>query len=157
MLKLIFKKVGDVCSFKLEILSNQDEKMEEIMFIPSKTQSLFLLNSLGEIEKKLEFVSLPADYVIPEGQFVSLQIKNLSQINLPEVPQSAFFYFGNSTFGEVSCKTSSRFFADFTLTTSVLTIKIQGNVAKDTNKLRDYILQLIHNKTAWQVRNIVVL
>ena len=126
--------------------------------------SLVLLNRYGLVASKLQLVSLPSDYIIPEGMTVSWKmVINVSSSRslfygdsrLPE-PVEAFFYLGNAQ-GQV-CRSPVSNFKPLKYSHTMwrdwnLTITVQGTATKDVVELRDYIMQLIDSGVRWGVRN----
>ena len=126
--------------------------------------SLVLLNREGVVVRKLQLVSLPSDYVIPEGMTLSWRTElNISSSSpsaasrSPE-PVEAFFYFGKAQ-GQVCRDGFKSYVADsqslylMRYGSRDLTITVQGTSAEDVMKLRDYILHLIHSHATWGVSN----
>ena len=125
--------------------------------------SLVLLNSEGVAVRKLQLVSLPNDYVVPEGMTVSwrMDIHSSSRNPLagwrgPREPMEAYFYFGNargqvcrSGFKDSECDEQG----DLRFASRILTVTVQGTSANDVMELRDHIMHLIDSGTRWGVSN----
>ena len=113
------------------------------------SMSLVLLNSEGVVAKKLAFVSLPPDYVVPDGMIISwkqeMTIIHATIFWDPSGPPLAYFYL-KTAHGEIS-HTSS--YGD----TENISVVVQGKKAADVNLLRDKILQMIHHHRPWDVHN----
>ncbi|MBI4094719.1 MAG: hypothetical protein HY435_00815 [Candidatus Liptonbacteria bacterium] len=126
--------------------------------------SLVLLNRDGVVARKLQLISLPGDYAIPEGMTVSWKTELhawspdplAGWLGLRE-PVEAFFYLGNAQ-GQV-CRSGFRESEQDDRYGSVrygsrnLTVTVQGTSAKDVMELRDRIMHLIHLGTCWSVSN----
>lgn len=127
--------------------------------------SIVLLNRDGVVAKKLALVSLPDDYVIPDGMTVSWRTElhvfsrsALASLGSPREPVEAFFYLGK-TQGQV-CRDGFKPYEpkDNCLTglcydSRILTITVQGTSAKDVMELRDRIMHLINSHATWEVSN----
>ena len=125
--------------------------------------SLVLLDRNGVVARKLQLVSLPKSFVIPEGMTVSWrkEVDRFSHDPVAEMfgtkePMEAFFYLGNAQ-GQV-CRTDSQdselrrlYHGEYAH--RVLTITVQGTSTKDVMALRDHIMQLIHSNARWDVSN----
>jgi len=125
--------------------------------------SLVLLNRDGLIERKLQLVSLPGDYVVPEGMIVSWKTElhvvpsdPLVRFLGPREPGEAFFYLGTAQ-GQVHRRDLFEHKRNGELGKLVgsqhLTITVQGTSAKEVMKLRDTIMQIIHSGETWDVSN----
>lgn len=126
--------------------------------------SLALLNEDGTFFKKLQLVSLPRNYVIPEGKILSWKEELLSSFSrfrfaseLPKRPPEAFFYLG-AAWAKVSASSPKDHFGAFTedgvvYDTSNLTILVQGTSPSDLMKLRDYVMIVLNRGGGWDVRN----
>ena len=125
--------------------------------------SLVLLDSEGVVVRKLGFVSLPHDYVVPEGMTISwrqdLRVSHsdpLIGLRGPRVPFEAYFYRGKAQaqvcltqFKDFECDDSGRMrFGSYDLT-----ITVQGTRAKDVMELYERIRQLISSNARWKVSN----
>lgn len=121
---------------------------------------LVLLDRDGVVARKLQLVSLPSDYVIPEGMMVSWRIElRVSSIDpqAPLEPVEAYFYLG-SAWGQI-CRSEIK--QDDEQNRSgptrynprTLTITVQGTSAKDVMKLRERILHLINSGARWEASN----
>lgn len=126
--------------------------------------SLVLLNGEGVVVRKLQLVSLPSDYVIPEGMTVSWRTDlhassrdPLAGLFGPKEPVEAYFYLGNAQ-GQV-CRSGFKEyeqddrFGPMHYGSRVLTVTVQGTSAKDVMELRDRIMHLIHSGAHWEVSN----
>ena len=125
--------------------------------------SLVLLNRDGLVARKLQLVSLPSGFVIPEGMTVSWKMEfHVSSSNPaagwhgPREPVEAYFYLGNAQaqicrngFKEFESDEHSR----LRFGSRILTIIVQGTSAKDVMELRDRVMHLIHSSTGWKVSN----
>lgn len=126
--------------------------------------SLALLNKEGVVARKLQLVSLPDDYVVPEGMTVSWRTgihvssrDSLDALRPPREPMEAYFYLGSAR-GQVSRDNFKRYETDRRLgpahyASRDLTITVQGTLAGDVMRLRDHILHLINSHTPWEVSN----
>lgn len=124
--------------------------------------SLVLLNSEGEVARKLQFVSLPENFVVPEGMTVSWkeEIEVSSRDPLDNIrhrePPLAYFYLGDA-WGQVRSDgfkelvKEGRFANDVKYACRTLTIAVQARSAGNLNKLRDKILGLIQSGNLWGV------
>ena len=125
--------------------------------------SLVLLNRDGNVARKLQFVSLPDDYVVPEGMTVSWRMDlHLSSSDPlagwcgPREPLEAYFYLGNARAqvcrnGFKEREEDNRYRMRYA--SRDLTITIQGTSAKDVMELRDRILHLINSDARWEASN----
>lgn len=125
--------------------------------------SLVLLNKEGLVFRTLQLVSLPNDYVVPEGMTVSWRTAirvypsdPLVGLRGPQEPVDAFFYLGKA-FGQVSRDGFMQAARDaqhrLRFGVRDLTVTVQGTTPKDVNDLRDRILQLIRSGSRWNVSN----
>lgn len=124
--------------------------------------SLVLLNAEGALARKLHFVTLPDDYVVPEGMTISwmTEVKASSRdslVNFIRVePVEGYFYLGDAR-GQVSRSKIKEYerddSGDMHYGSRTLTIIVQGTSAKEVMKLRDCIMQLINNGVCWGVIN----
>lgn len=124
--------------------------------------NLVLLNSDGVVARKLSFVSLPADYVIPDGMTVSWRtvVRVSSGDPLasfgPREPVEAYFYLGDAM-GEVRRDDFRGYehgrLGEIRFGSRILTVTVQGTSARDVMKLRDYIMHLISSGAHWEVSN----
>ncbi len=125
--------------------------------------SLVLLNRDGVVARKLQLVSLPSDYVVPEGMMVSwkMELRASSSDPLagwrgPREPVEAFFYLGNAQAqvcrnGFEESESDDHYRLRFA--SRILIITVQGTSAKDVMDLRDRIMHLIHSGFSWNVSN----
>ncbi|OGL87497.1 hypothetical protein A3I40_02350 [Candidatus Uhrbacteria bacterium RIFCSPLOWO2_02_FULL_48_12] len=125
--------------------------------------SLVLLNREGAVARKLQFVTLPSDYVIPEEMTLSWRMDlhasssdPLAGWRGPREPVEAFFYLGNAQ-GQV-CRDGFRESEmdeqhRLRFGSRTLTVTVQGTSAKDVMELREHILHLIHSGASWSVSN----
>ena len=125
--------------------------------------SLVLLNRDGVVARKLQLVSLPSDFVIPEGMTVSWKMElhasfsdPLAGWRGPREPVEAYFYLGNAQAqvcrnGFKESETDDRYRMRFA--SRNLTIIVQGTSAKDVMELRDRIIHFIHSGVSWNVSN----
>ena len=124
--------------------------------------SLALLNSEGVVARKLQLVSLPDDYIVPEGMTISWRMDLQASSRDPSVnfypfePVEAYFYFGCAWAqvcrGEVKQSGRNNHFGPC-YGSRTLTITVQGTSAKDVMKLRDHITRLINTGVRWEVSN----
>ena len=125
--------------------------------------SLVLLNNEGVVARKLQLVSLPDDYVVPEGMTVSwkmdMQVSSrdpLASFRRSE-PVEAYFYLGSARGqicrGEVKQYERDDRFGPMRYGSRALTITVQGTSAKDVMELRDRIMHLIRSGVCWEVSN----
>lgn len=124
--------------------------------------SLVLLDSKGLVAHKLQFVSLPDDYVAPEGMTISwrsgMQVWSYDAraIFCPVEPAEAYFYLGSAR-GQV-CRGEIKgyegnYSGPLRYCSRTLTITVQGTSAKNVMELRARIMHLIHTSTRWEVSN----
>lgn len=125
--------------------------------------SLVLLNGEGVVARKLQLVSLPSDYVVPEGMTVSWRMDlhasscdPLASFG-PKEPVEAYFYLGNAQ-GQVCRDGFKEYerndrFGPMRYGSRVLTVTVQGTSAKDVMELRDRIMHFIHSGVRWNVSN----
>ncbi|WKZ26339.1 MAG: hypothetical protein QY304_03025 [Candidatus Paceibacterota bacterium] len=125
--------------------------------------SLVLLNREGEVVRKLSFVTLPDDFVVPEGMTVSWRMGiNVSSTDPregwrgPQEPLEAYFYLGNAH-GQV-CRNGFKEYEQndqhlLRFGSRNLILTVQGTSAKDVMKLRERILHIIHSGASWDVSN----
>src|SRR3989344_3881321 len=126
--------------------------------------SLVLLNNEGVVARKLQLVSLPSDFVIPEGMTVSWKMElhasssdPLARWRGPREPVEAYFYLGNAQ-AQV-CRNgfkeskSDDHYRRLRFASRILTVIVQGTSAKDVMELRDRIMHLIHSGASWNVSN----
>ena len=125
--------------------------------------SLVLLNRDGVVARKLQLVSLPSDYVVPEGMTVSWKMElhasssdPLAGWRGPREPVEAFFYLGNAQAqvcrnGFKESEEDDHYRLRFA--SRILTVTVQGTSAKDVMDLRDRIMHLIHSGVSWNVSN----
>ena len=125
--------------------------------------SLVLLNREGVVAHKLQLVSLPDDYVVPEGMTISWRIDVQASSRDPLAsfrrlePVEAYFYLGNARAqvcrGEVKLYERDDRFGPMRYGSRTLTITVQGTSAKDVMELRDRIMHLINTCAHWEVSN----
>ena len=125
--------------------------------------SLVLLNNEGVVARKLQLVSLPDDYVVPEGMTISwrMDIHVSSRVSLASLwrsePVEAYFYLGSARGqvcrGEVKQYERNDRFGPVRYGSRTLTITVQGTSAKDVMELRDRIMHLINSGVDWGVSN----
>lgn len=125
--------------------------------------SLVLLNSEGVVARKLQFVTLPSDYVIPEGMTISWRIDVQVSSRDPlasfrcQEPVEAYFYLGSARGqvcrGEIKQYDRDDRFGSMRYGSRVLTVTVQGTSAKDVMELRERILHLIRSDASWNVSN----
>ena len=125
--------------------------------------SLVLLNRDGVVARKLQLVSLPSDYVVPEGMTVSWKMElhasssdPLAGWRGPREPVEAYFYLGNAQAqvcrnGFKESETDDHYRLRFA--SRILIVTVQGTSAKDVMELRDRIMHLIHSGVIWNVSN----
>ncbi|MBI2024752.1 MAG: hypothetical protein HYT03_01500 [Candidatus Harrisonbacteria bacterium] len=125
--------------------------------------SLVLLNRDGVVARKLQLVSLPSNFVIPEGMTVSwkMELHVSSSDPLagwcgPREPVEAYFYLGNAQaqvrrngFKESERDDQHR----LRFGSRALVITVQGTSAKDVMGLRDRVMHLINSGARWEVSN----
>jgi len=125
--------------------------------------SLVLLNRDGVVARKLQLVSLPSDFVIPEGMTVSWKMElhasssdPLAGWRGPREPVEAYFYLGNAQ-AQVCRNGFKEFESDehhrLRFGSRILTVTVQGTSAKDVMELRDRIMHFIHSGASWNVSN----
>lgn len=125
--------------------------------------SLVLLNNEGVVVRKLQFVSLPDDYVVPEGMTISwridLQVSScdpLASFRRHE-PVEAYFYLGSARGqvcrGEVKMYERDDHLRSVRYGSRTLTITVQGTSARDVMELRDRIMHLINSGVGWKTSN----
>lgn len=125
--------------------------------------SLVLLNRDGNVARKLQFVTLPDDFIVPEGMTVSWRMDlhlwsfdPLAGWRGPCEPVEAYFYLGNAR-GQVCRNGFKEFETDnrsrFRFGPRDLTITVQGTSAKDVMELRERILHLINTGVRWNASN----
>ena len=125
--------------------------------------SLVLLDGEGAVARKLQLVSLPEDYVVPEGMTVSwrsdLRASSsdpFAVLHGPPEQVEAYFYLGNA-WGQVCRDGFKGYERDdqqrMRFGSRDLTITVQGTSAKDVMELRDRIMQLINSGDRWEVSN----
>jgi hypothetical protein len=124
--------------------------------------SLVLLSKDGEVTRKLHFVSLPHDFVVPEGMMISwrTEIECSWSRHSPDryvEPLEAYFYLGSAQAqvcrGKVKEFESNTYSDSLRYQVRILSITVQGTLAKDVMTLRDHILNLIDNNVRWDVSN----
>ena len=127
--------------------------------------SLVLLNREGVVARKLQLVSLPDDYIVPEGMTISwkMELHVWSSIRPAEwlrrkEPVEAYFYLRNA-WGQV-CRSGFREFErgdrvadEIRYNPRDLTITVQGTSTKDVLELRNHIMHLIDSCVRWEVSN----
>ncbi len=126
--------------------------------------SLVLLDKQGAIAHKLQLVSLPDDYVVPLGMTVSWKTvvhvsssHQLEEMGIPLEPVEAYFYLGKAqgvihrNGFEVVEQEKSNYPTCFG--SRILTVVVQGTVAKDIMDLRDHMMCLINTGSHWKVHN----
>ncbi len=126
--------------------------------------SLVLLNNEGVVARKLQLVSLPDDYIVPEGMLVSwrMEVESWSRDSLASLlkpgpePVEAYFYLGNAR-AQVNRTSIEPFvggdFGRMRYGLRILTITVQGTSAKDVMALRDRIMHLVTTGAHWAVSN----
>ncbi len=126
--------------------------------------SLVLLNRDGNVARKLQLVSLPNDYVVPEGMIVSWKTElrasstdPFARWRAPSEPIEAFFYLGNaqgqvsrSGFREVERGAENR---PTRFCVRDLVVTVQGVSAKNVMELRDRVMDIINSGIGWNVSN----
>ena len=125
--------------------------------------SLVLLNSEGVVARKLQFVSLPDDYIVPEGMTISWRIDVHASSPDPQAnfrrpePMEAYFYLGSARGqvcrGEVKQYEWDDRFGSMHYGSRTLTITVQGISAEDVMELRDRIMHLVNTGAHWEVSN----
>ncbi len=125
--------------------------------------SLVLLNGDGVVARKLQLISLPENYVVPEGMMISWRVAvdvsshnplaNLGRLE----PVVAYFCLG-SAWGQVWRGEVKKYERDERLGTMryglrTLTVTVQGTSAKDAMELRDRIMHLIDTGARWEASN----
>ena len=119
----------------------------------------------GVVARKLQMVSLPSDYVVPEGMIVSWRTElhasssdPLAGWRGPREPVEAFFYLGNAQ-GQV-CRNGFKESEEseynnhrLRFGSRNLIVTVQGTSAKDVMELRDHIMHLINSGASWSVSN----
>lgn len=127
---------------------------------------LVLLNQDGTNAKKLNLVSLPDNYVIPENQTLSwrtvLEVSSKFDFNPMRdfrEPMEAFFYLG-SAWGQITCHritdveyTTGKFRFPNRYNVRRLTVTVQGNSVEDFIILRDKVMQILSSHSRYEVRN----
>ena len=125
--------------------------------------SLVLLNRDGDVARKLQLVSLPSDFVIPEGMTVSWKMEfhasssdPLAGWRGPREPMEAYFYLGNA-WAQVCRNGFKKSELDdhyrLRFASRILTVMVQGTSAKDVMELRDRIMHFIRSGVGWNVSN----
>jgi hypothetical protein len=127
--------------------------------------TLVLLNDDGTVFRKLNLVSLPDDYQVPEDKLVSWQMffetssrEALDALRGPTTPMLSYFYLG-SAWAEMKCNGWRESIYDGTKFNSWCygichyTLTVQGKVAKDVVALRDRVLEFVRGGKGWGVRN----
>ena len=127
---------------------------------------LALLNAEGTVVKKLQLVSLPRGYVIPEGMIVSWRdaYRASSRSAMSAIlnehyrePPEAYFYLGKAWAQVLRTGSKESDLEDDSLRMSYgirdLTVTVQGTSAEDVISLRDYIIQLIYSGQNWKAVN----
>ena len=125
--------------------------------------NLVLLNSEGVVARKLQLVSLPDDYIVPEGMTVSWKMDIHASSRDPlasfgrQEPVEAYFYLGSARGqvcrGEVKPYEMDNRFGPMRYGFRTLTITVQGTSAKEVMELRDRIMHLINSGSRWEVSN----
>jgi hypothetical protein len=125
--------------------------------------SLVLLNRDGIVARKLQLVSLPSDFIIPEGMMVSWKMElhasssdPLAGWRGPREPVEAYFYLGNAQAqvcrnGFKESESDDHYRLRFASRTLIITV--QGTSARDVMELRDRIMHFIHSGVRWNVSN----
>ena len=126
--------------------------------------SLVLLNRDGVVARKIQLISLPNDFVVPEGMTISwkevFQLSwggNLFGSLRYKKPVEAFFYLGDA-WGQI-CHTDKSEKPEehgnhwLPCGYRTLTIIVQGTSAKNVMELRDHILRLVYSDARWEARN----
>ncbi len=124
--------------------------------------SLVLLNRDGIVVRRLQLVSLPNDFVVPEGMTISWKTELSASFSNPlagfcghREPVEAYFYLGNA-WGQVSrtnFKPIERQGLSERYGSRILVITVQGTSGQDVVELRDHILGLVDSGARWKVRN----
>lgn len=125
--------------------------------------SLVLLNSEGVVARKLQLISLPDNYVVPEGMTISWRIDVQVSSRDPLVsfrrqePVEAYFCLGNAR-GRICRSEVKQYDQDNCLGTMrygfrTLTVTVQGTSAREVMELRDHIMRLIDSGVSWGVSN----
>jgi len=128
--------------------------------------SLVLLNEDGTFYKKLQLVSLPKEYVVPEGKVLSWRHKIVYYLSHPtseaigteyRCPLEAYFYLGSAWAQIERVGFEDRTFDGTTMrcryNVNTLVITVQSTSAQDLMSLRDYILTLFDKHLTWGVYN----
>lgn len=124
--------------------------------------SLVFLNGDGTFHKKLQLVSLPKEYVVPEGKILSWRHKIVYYLSHPtyeaigyRCPLEAYFYLGSAWAQIERVGFEDRTFDGTTMRYNVntLVITVQSTSAQDLMSLRDYILTLFDKHLTWGVYN----
>ena len=128
----------------------------------SAMSSFVLLDRNGLVARKLHFVSLPPDFVIPEGMIVSWRMEIIRFSNDPAAemfgrkePVESLFYLGNAQ-GQVrrtelqDSEQRRRLFCG-QYASRMLTVTVQGSSTNDVMRLRDHIVHLIHSGSSLNV------
>lgn len=125
--------------------------------------SLVLLNNEGIVARKLQFVSPPDDYVVPEGMTLSWRISlslksflsSVQKVYCSREPIEAYFYLGSAR-GQVCCSKEDvrkKHAGPVHYYSRILTVTVQGTSVKDVMVLRDHIMHLINSGARWGVSN----
>lgn len=125
--------------------------------------SIVLLNGDGVVARKIHLVSLPDDYVVPEGMTVSWRMDVQASSHDPLIilrqpdPVEAYFYLGDARGqvcrGEIREYERDDRFGPIRYGSRTLTITVQGTSAENVMKLRDHIMHLIESSAHWEVSN----
>lgn len=125
--------------------------------------SMVLLNTEGEVARKLQFVTVPDNYVVPDGMILSWRTvfeksygNPAAELHHRHEPVLAYFYLGSAK-GLVERKSLERSNFDKgarrRYLPSELTITIQGANAQEVMALRDRVLHVLHAHASWDVHN----
>lgn len=133
------------------------------------SSSLVLLNEDGSVDKKLQLVSLPKDYTIPQGKILSWRKEIIitdthvfPSIWRIGIPIEAHFYLGSAwasvTLADIDLNGNKDYLERrvermLRGNPSMLTITVQGTSSSDLMALRDHILELINRREDWNVKN----
>jgi len=125
--------------------------------------TMVLLKGDGTVSKRIHFVSLPDNFVVPEGMTISwrwdVRVSSHDALSkfLPLEPLEAYFYLGSARGqvcrGDVNPNDSGDRFGPREYCARTLTVTVQGTVPREVMLLRDHIMHLINTGRSWGVSN----